>query len=33
MTFIKTRKKIVSSAIVSSLSIVGTHAIAEENVK
>ncbi|MCO8089887.1 TonB-dependent receptor [Acinetobacter pseudolwoffii] len=32
MTFIKTRKKIVSSAIVSSLSIVGTHAIAEENV-
>ncbi len=32
MTFIKTRKKIVSSAIVSSLSIVATHAIAEDNV-
>lgn len=32
MTFIKTRKKIVSSAIISSLSIVGTHAIAEDNV-
>ncbi len=32
MTFIKTRKKIVSSAIASSLSIMAANAMAEENV-